>query len=376
MSFNGSEDERRQVLEQLERLLSSTLFANSKRYPNLLRYAVVETLEGRTAGLKERTIGVEVFGRDANYDTTLDPIVRTSAAQVRQRMSQYYAEPGHEAELRIELVPGSYVPQFRWPLAEPVAPMVEARRKWRSWRMAAPLALLAAVGVFAGIRWGLSDAVDAFWGIVWDKGGRMIVCAPGNFPADPTLSISESLSANSIAFPDATVLYRVVAFAQEHRQPYQVRRDGDSGLADFRTGPTVFIGGLNHQWLLKLTARCRFTYQRETDPPAGYIRDAQNPQQRRWRVMTTEPYSTFDEDYGVLTRMWDPSTEHIIVVASGIASYGTIAAGEFLTTPKYLEMIRQSAPPGWEKKNLQVVFSTKVLNGAAGPPKILAIHVW
>jgi hypothetical protein len=39
-------------------------------------------------------------------------------------------------------------------------------------------------------------------------------------------------------------------------------------------------------------------------------------------------------------------------------------------------MIAERAPSGWEKKSVQVVFATKVFNGNAGPPRILAIHVW
>ena len=34
-----------------------------KRYPSLLKYIVEETLDGRGSQLKERTLGVEVFGQ-------------------------------------------------------------------------------------------------------------------------------------------------------------------------------------------------------------------------------------------------------------------------------------------------------------------------
>src|SRR5450755_4606955 len=60
---------------------------------------------------------MEVFGGDASYDTTSDPIVRVTAAEIRKRIAQYYQEPGHAAELRISLPPGSYVPHFDWPQA-------------------------------------------------------------------------------------------------------------------------------------------------------------------------------------------------------------------------------------------------------------------
>src|SRR5579863_486730 len=102
-----------QVREQLNRLLAHSLFTNSKRYPVLLAYAVEQALLGNASDLKERTIGVEAFGREPNYDVNLDPVVRTTAAEVRRRLIQYYYSPDHAGELIIELPVGSYVPSFR-----------------------------------------------------------------------------------------------------------------------------------------------------------------------------------------------------------------------------------------------------------------------
>src|SRR5438045_7815788 len=83
------------VREQLSRLLVHPLFANSKRYPALLAYAVEQTLLGNAGDLKERSIGVEVFGRSPTYDANADPVVRITAGEVRKRLTQYYYETSH-----------------------------------------------------------------------------------------------------------------------------------------------------------------------------------------------------------------------------------------------------------------------------------------
>src|SRR5271168_16309 len=101
------------VREQLGRLVAHPLFTNSKRYPVLLTYIVEQTLLGNAGDLKERTIGVEAFGREPRYDVNLDPVVRTTAAEVRKRLIQYYYSTDHAGELVIELPLGSYVPSFR-----------------------------------------------------------------------------------------------------------------------------------------------------------------------------------------------------------------------------------------------------------------------
>src|SRR5580700_6928493 len=102
------------VREQLKRLLAHPLFTNSKRYPVLLAYTVEQALLGNAGELKERTIGVEAFGREPTYDVSLDPVVRMTAAEVRKRLTQYYYSPDyspdHAGELIIELPVGSYVP--------------------------------------------------------------------------------------------------------------------------------------------------------------------------------------------------------------------------------------------------------------------------
>ncbi len=108
-----SEDDKEQVVRQMERLLETTHFRNSRRYPALFRFIVEETLAGRGEFLKERLLGVQVFGRPSDYDTAGDPVVRVTVAEIRKRIAQYYHDESHTHELRIELMPGRYAPEFR-----------------------------------------------------------------------------------------------------------------------------------------------------------------------------------------------------------------------------------------------------------------------
>src|SRR5437870_13229933 len=93
-------------------LLSSTAFAQADRLKRFLRYVVEETVAGRGEGLKEYSIGVEVFDREASFDPRTDPIVRVQARRLRARLTRYYEEEGRLEEMRIELPKGSYAPLF------------------------------------------------------------------------------------------------------------------------------------------------------------------------------------------------------------------------------------------------------------------------
>ena len=110
-----SEAEKGAIQQQLEQLLSSPLFHSSKRYPSFLRFVVARVLAGQTDQLKERILGVEIFGRPADYDTNADPIVRVTAAEIRKRIEQYYHDPKHVQEIRFSLPSGSYAPSFPGP---------------------------------------------------------------------------------------------------------------------------------------------------------------------------------------------------------------------------------------------------------------------
>src|SRR6516165_9414280 len=100
------------VREHLSVLLSSAAFAQVDRLKRFLRYVVEETVAGRADNLKEYSIGVEVFDREAAFDPRTDPIVRVQARRLRARLSRYYEEEGRHEEILIELPKGSYAPAF------------------------------------------------------------------------------------------------------------------------------------------------------------------------------------------------------------------------------------------------------------------------
>ena len=109
-STNVAEDAVRQ---QLEKVVSSSALAPSKRLVRFLRYVTERSLEGRAGELKEYTIGLEVFDRDASYDPRIDTIVRSEARRLRSKLKQYYDTEGRFEPIAIDLPKGSYVPVFR-----------------------------------------------------------------------------------------------------------------------------------------------------------------------------------------------------------------------------------------------------------------------
>jgi hypothetical protein len=100
-------------LEQhLNEVLAGEAFKGSHRSDKFLRYIVSRAVAGDLDSLKERAIGIEVFGRPPGYDTSADAIVRVTASDVRKRLLQHYGRPGMVSEYRISLPAGSYIPKI------------------------------------------------------------------------------------------------------------------------------------------------------------------------------------------------------------------------------------------------------------------------
>ena len=118
-----------QVREELSRVLACHEFRTSKRSQDFLRYVVENTLQGHADMLKERTIGIEVFGRPTSYDPGDDATVRVKAGEVRKRLGIYYSDLGAHNPVRIELPSGTYVPEFHLVSAPVPAPISRTRSR-------------------------------------------------------------------------------------------------------------------------------------------------------------------------------------------------------------------------------------------------------
>ena len=114
------------VRSALELVLTSDAFAASKQCQDFLRLVVERALAGEVDSLSERMIGVELFGRPADFDTVNDAVVRVRAAELRKRLAQYYRETASSPVVQIELPPGSYVPEFHWSPQTRVEPKASA----------------------------------------------------------------------------------------------------------------------------------------------------------------------------------------------------------------------------------------------------------
>jgi hypothetical protein len=98
--------------QHLKEVIDGNAFKGSHRSGQFLKYIVEQAIAGHFDSLKERFIGVELFGRSPSYDTGEDAIVRVTASDVRKRLLQHYGASAPASEFRISLPAGSYIPEI------------------------------------------------------------------------------------------------------------------------------------------------------------------------------------------------------------------------------------------------------------------------
>jgi hypothetical protein len=397
-----SEADRELVLKELESILSSYHFRGSKRYPALLKYVVDAALQGRTGDLKERTLGVEVFGRPADYDTNADPVVRFSAGEVRKRIAQYYHENGNETRLQIELPLGSYIPEFHlcsddWPQAQnaetAAASEIRSLVKWHRLHTFAAVGIVLVLLAIAGASWiymrhkktvvTVSDS-DKLWAPLSSSARPTLIVVGTSHPVklgpEPdTTSFLEHMTGpfHHVSFATAISLANLAGVLRQRGVAYEIKEDTETSLTDLRGRPVVLVGATNNAWTMRLIGGLRFHLRFHFMPgPMAQIQDAKDPQNKSWLIDFNKSYLSVSTDYAVMARYYDTTTEGPVMVIAGLGPYGTEAASSLASSPEYLAQLSKGIATGWANRNIEVVLKTDVLDSKAGPPTIVASEVW
>lgn len=403
--LNGRESTPSAVLvrEQLKRLLAHPLFTNSKRYPVLLAYTVEQSLNGNASELKERTIGVEAFGREPTYDVNLDPVVRTTAAEVRKRLIQYYYNSDHAGELIIELPVGSYVPSFREPAtlqagsaAEPVsAPRVgevtpgvaqasaeqapSGLAVWH-WILIATALLCAALLGFGIGRINVPKPpsnLERFWEPITTTSSRVTYCLgePRTSPDSEQFEARGAHAYGGLDVSDVITLARSIVPLVPRNSSFRVVAASATEFTQLREGPFVLIGAYDNAWTMRVTQDLPFGFEYDNNRVRRVV-DRKSAEKRFWYLNWEVPNTKLAQDYAIVARIHDKVTGQPVIVLAGILGGGTEAAGEVVSNPEYLNAMLEKAPKNWDHMNLEAVIETHVIEGHPGPPRVIAVETW
>jgi hypothetical protein len=424
---------RAQVGELVDDILRSAPFRTSRQCQDLFRYIVEHSLAGSDESLRERVIGIEVFGRAPDYDTAEDPVVRLRAADIRKRLAQYYQAQKNSTELwKVEIPTGSYKAQFHCPggavsqivaatdvtqasnetvVSQPPEPLIAStrlRKREAFWATGAAILLAA---VFAGLmltRHAKSHpgtAFDLFWGPVLENPRPVLVCTGTNsvyvltpkaiekyktthrqgaapnletiFPLEELRNFSgddfRPVKDRFLTSGDASAIAQISSLLASRHHPYDLRFGSDLSFGDLRHSSAILIGAFNNSWTLNTTDNLRFIYDSGDTPLGMHVQDRFDTSRSWWPKF---PCERDGEDYAIVSRIPDSKTGSVLVTIAGVCQSGTQAAGDFITNPELVAEFTKQAPKDWNRKNLQIVLHTNVVKDIPGSPTVVASYYW
>ncbi len=404
-----SEAERAAVLRQMNRLLNSRHFRNSKRYPVLLEYLIRVTLAGNSDSLKERLLGIAVFHRPADYDANADPVVRVTAAEIRKRIAQFYQEEGQADEMYIGLRPGSYVPEFR-PIksgasepnaraaldteAKPVPLDLQAIAPKRApWvRRISSLVVVTSVLivlVMVALVWRSrmqDDQRSQMWSPLLDSPAPVLLVVgqphAGQSEIHPAVSVYAVDGKSELYLPDAIAMAHLTNELDAHHHLYQIAGVTSTSLSDLRKGPIILIGGFNNPWTLRVLSPLRFSMRSVTEggnfnfPQVLEIVDRKNQPGSPWTLNLQAPIDKMTHDYAIIARFQASMTDGVVMVVAGLGAGGTESASKFINSSTYMKELAAHAPHDWSKMNMEAVLETEVIGGRTGHTHIVATEFW
>jgi hypothetical protein len=442
---NKEELQDPRIEEALIRVLDSAAFAASKQSQALLKYLVARSQQDDDGSLKERMIGVNVFGRSYDYNTGDDPIVRARVGEVRKRLARYYQseltdqhavhfdiptgsyrvtfgypdgdrglndDSHRKEELEPEEAPGEPLPSLRrTPATESASPGLP-KRSFNRWMVvlavcAAGVAALIGVLHYRDAR--RASAFDAFWLPLLGSSQTVVIYLGQNCAYMPTQSymrhIRESRPLNEdekrgteVSLEDLKPGEKLEAgdvYAENHdlvsagniAASIQIasllgslRRDADvrtgEGLSaeDLEHAPAVFLGAFDNRWTMQTSQALPFRFQLIAGETDAIVEQA--GQKRIWVTHIVSPTGAANEEYAIVARLTSSVFRKPVIIAAGLRSAGTRAAGDFVTDPNALNKLLETIPSDWRQKNLEAVLQVEMVKGAPGIVRPIAIKVW
>jgi DNA-binding winged helix-turn-helix (wHTH) protein len=341
-----------------------------------------------------------------DVQTSMEPAKFTSAKP--ETVVRYSLELEHEKDSQVAVVDEPHNQLASWspgPEDGQTAPTIVVEQPHRTqvpgtlqkrtpsnryfWPIVAGTSLVIVLGCLGAMyAWKSThkSAFDLFWGPVLSTNEPVLICIADQNQyaavalrdaADPTRQISLKDNLTAVIIDDLNAVIQVTGILKSSGKQYSLKGEGATNLTDLRNGPTIFVGAFDNAWTLRLTNPLRYRFANNPEMTQFRIIDREAPSQTNWGINRLEQMATNNyRDYAIVARFTDGNTGELALVIAGIGRGGTIAAGELVTNPTYLTQLSNAARASGNKKNMEIVLSTQIIDGQPGSPTIEATYFW
>ena len=433
-----TEQDLARLKQHLKEVVEGEAFKGSHRAGQFLTYIVEESIAGRFAALKERIIGVKLFGRAPTYDTGEDAIVRVTASDVRKRLLQHYGKYGVTSEFRISLPLGSYIPEITrepqktaslTPVAIPEVPVTTPEPAPHI----VPFIETPAPRFRRGYKWlvfgVLVIACNALlWGLFWNHFSRPAYAPVSILPwpaffrsqhsirlitSDPNIveiqevtgspvSLSDyanqrfipnvsSLSPQVLSFcrdilrgdkaaaVDARVIASIAELAQSASKKINVQVARDVRLSDLYADENfIFMGSpRSNLWTTLFNDQLDFRFAFDDESHQEIIRNVRpRPGESSSYVPTAKGWAT-GQSFATISFVQNPGKDGQVLILAGANGEGTEAAGELVTNAPRLSTALQRCGISSANpvRHFQLLLRLNTMAGSPSNVDVLACHI-
>jgi len=388
----------------VQRVLESRIFSKAPKRREFLRYICEHAIEGRSEPVHEREIGLRAYHRAADYDPSVDNIVRVEARNLRTQLEQYFRTEGAREPFVLRIPKGSYLPVFelRRPSVE-IAPAVLRK----AWLGLSPTSLVLAAALLVCVTFLLSRVVGdisdsgaaasipphPLWSSLFDQSKETyLVVADSNFASlqtylGRTLSLEDYLKPGfglydagaavsgevsrvverfsatpATSYADVALAVKIMQLPWAMRSSTTVRFARDINVRDLKTKNAILLGSVcSNPWAELWKSRLNFHIEHDHGANEAWIRN-------------TVPLPGEQDRYLEAT---DPSYAHVaflpnlggngsVLLLAGIGMEGTEAAGDLVTNDLAFRKIASelSLVSGGKLQNFEAILELSSLQGA------------
>jgi hypothetical protein len=402
----------------LQRIAASVPFQKSNRLRELLLFVGEHSLSNGDVHLREHDIGVGVFGRPADYDTSQDTLVRVQVSQLRKKLQQFFEEEGREETLVVDLPKGSYALVFREREAAEVpavsAVAVAAARPTRRWWVLGVMGgLVLLCGWLAvqnvGLRrraefgMGARPSVDALWKQLFGNGEHSyMIMADGNLVIledairqdislsdyqnkefrrlaerkieDPVIRslVLNVAGRNHTSMADASVLRRFTLLFAGNGLPFDAINAREATINQVTGHSNSILMGSRraNPWVTLYEDRLNFQTVFEESPRVAYFvnRAPQAGEAGEYRGLWTH------RGYCRVAFLSTAKGNGNVLLISGTDVPSTEAGGEFLASEAAVGQLRQAfgLGAGEPMPHFEVLLQTRLVNNTVAQFEVVA----
>jgi hypothetical protein len=364
-------------------------------------------LEHRPHEVNEYSLGVEVFGKPADFNPNEDNIVRVTARQLRAKLTEFYSQEGQADQWILEIPKGGYEPIFRHATAKvpppPLGPLVTPKRRGMGFKVLAAAALASLALNIWLLLWTRRPAPNLLAPLLEESSPATLILddpllpsavqwsgkpieiesliEPKGLTADSGDAYGAMLTGliNRIHSTDVVtvrIAARLSAFAENYGHHLQVRQCRELLVRELKQGNYILIGGVgSNPWVSLFQKPLNFEHFVLPGDRRGFI----NHKPRNGEAALYQTVSSSDARgpfYARVAFLKNPLGAGRIVLIGGTSSFSTEAAGDYAVSTRGMEDVTRlcGTANAVQADGLELLLETSAIAQAPTGARVVAFR--